>query len=170
MEWLEPKVKPFLFLDEIHLVTGLEKFARSLHERKEANLFVSGSSAKLSNKGFGSALTGRHVGLLVYPLSFKEFLLFRGVEVQPKPELAPTRERSAIARLLREHIEWGSFPQVALAGEKREVLIRYFDDVISRDIVDRYGIRKPYMLKSLARYYLTCMASPISFNKIKHSA
>jgi predicted AAA+ superfamily ATPase len=43
IEWLEPKAKPFVFLDEIHLVPGWEKFVRSLHERQEANLFVSDS-------------------------------------------------------------------------------------------------------------------------------
>ena len=71
LEWLEPKAKPFLFLDEVQLVPGWEKFVRALHERKEANLFVSGSSAKLLSKEFGTVLTGRHVGLVVYPLSFR---------------------------------------------------------------------------------------------------
>jgi len=167
IEWLEPTTKPFVFLDEIHLVPGWEKFVRSLHERQEANLFVSGSSAKLLSREFGSALTGRHVGLVVYPLSFGEFLLFKGVETGPRPELAPTRERAKIARFLREYLEWGGFPKVALVGEKREILARYFDDVISRDIAERYGIRKPDKLKSLARYYLTSISSPISFNKVK---
>jgi predicted AAA+ superfamily ATPase len=167
LEWLEPKTKPFLFLDEIHLVPAWEKFVGSLHERKEANLFVSGSSARLLSREYGSALTGRYIGLVVYPLSFREFLLFKNIEVGSKPELVPTRERAAIRRLLREYLEWGGFPQVVLASEKREILSRYFEDVINRDIVGRYAIRKPDKLRSLARYYLTSVASPISFNKIK---
>lgn len=167
LEWLEPKAKPFIFLDEIQLVPGWEKFIRAIHERNEAHVFVSGSSAKLLSKEFGSALTGRHVGLVVYPLSFREFLLFKGVELGPKPELAPTRERAKIARSLREYLEWGGFPKVVLSGEKREILTNYFDDVISRDIIERYAIRKPDKLKSLARYYLTSISSPISFNRVK---
>ena len=82
LEWLEPKSKPYIFLDEIQLVSGWEKFVRSLHERKEAVIFVSGSSSKLLSGEFGSALTGRHVGLTVFPLTFTEFLLFKGMKLE----------------------------------------------------------------------------------------
>lgn len=140
---------------------------RALHERREANLFVSGSSARLLSREFGSALTGRHVGLVVYPLSFREFLLFKNMEVGSKFEMAPTRDRATIRRHLRQYLEWGGFPQVVLASEKREILSRYFEDVINRDIVGQYAIRKPDKLRSLARYSLTRVASPISLNKIK---
>ncbi|MEW6410830.1 MAG: ATP-binding protein [Nitrospirota bacterium] len=167
LEWLEPKAKPFVFFDEVHLVPGWERVARALHERKEATLFISGSSSKLLSMEFGSVLTGRHVSLVVYPLTFREFLLFKGFELELRLELLLTRERVKISRLLREYLEWGGFPQVVLSGEKREMLTGYFDDVISRDIVERYGIRKPDKLKALARYYLTNIASPISFNRVR---
>jgi predicted AAA+ superfamily ATPase len=167
LEWLEPKARPFIFLDEIHLVPGWEKFARALHERKEATLFLSGSSAELLSREYGSALTGRHVGLVVYPLTFREFLLFKGIELEERLELLSARERARISRLLREYLEWGGFPQVVLSGEKKEMLARYFDDVIGRDVVERYAVRKPEKLKALARYYLTSIASPISFNRVR---
>ena len=54
-----------------------------------------------------------------------------------------------------------------LSDEKKEILTTYFDDIISRDVVGRYAIRKPDKLKSLARYYLTSISSPISFNRVK---
>jgi len=168
LEWLDPKERPFVFLDEVHLVPGWEKFARALHERKEATLFISGSSSKLLSREFGSTLTGRHVGMAVYPLDFREFLVFKGVDLPPKLELVPARQRAGITRLLREYLEWGGFPQVVLASrKKREMLAGYFDDVIGRDIVERYGIRKPDKLRALARYYLTNIASPITFNRIR---
>ncbi len=167
LEWLEPHSRPFIFLDEVQLIPGWEKFARALHERNDASLFISGSSSKLLSTEFGTVLTGRHVSLSVYPLNFKEFLLFRDIELQPKLELMATDHRAAVARLLREYIEWGGFPAVVLSLQKRVILTQYYEDVLSRDIVTRYKIRKPHKLKALARYYITNSSALISYNRTK---
>src|SRR3989338_6889641 len=68
LEILNPSSKPSLFLDEVQLIPGWEKFVRGLHEKNKATIFVSGSSAKLLSKEFATVLTGRHVDLKIYPL------------------------------------------------------------------------------------------------------
>lgn len=165
LEFMEPNAAPYIFLDEAQNVAGWEKFARALHERKEAKIFVSGSSSKLLSEEFGTVLTGRHVDLTVYPLSFGEFLTFKGLEIKDKMDLISKRIK--IKGLLRDFIENGAFPQVVLSGEKKEILARYFDDIVSRDVVERYNVRKAAKLRALASYYLTNVSSPISFNRIK---
>ncbi len=68
--------------------------------------------------------------------------------------------------MLRGYLESGGFPRVVLSQEKSELLSRYFDDIIFRDIAERHSIKKVDKLRSLAKYYLTNIASPSSFRKI----
>jgi hypothetical protein len=48
---------------------------------------------------------------------------------------------------------------------KRRVLISYYEDIINRDIVYRFKIKKIDQLKALTRFYLTNISSSISFNR-----
>jgi predicted AAA+ superfamily ATPase len=164
LEYLKPSEKPYIFLDEVQNILGWEKFARFLQE-KEAKVFVSGSTAKLLSSELGQTLTGRYLPIVVYPLSFKEFLYFKGVEI--KDELDMIHQKIKIKGLLREYLEFGGFPKVVLSDEKREILIRYFEDIIARDIVERYKIKKVEELRALAKYYITNISSLISFGRIK---
>lgn len=164
LEYLKPEKKPYIFLDEIQNISGWEKFARFLQE-KEARVFVSGSTSKLLSSELGTVLTGRHLPLVVYPLSFREFLYFKKVVIKDKLDLI--HKKIEIKRLLREYLEFGGFPKVVLSKDKREILVRYFEDIIARDIVERYKVKKVGELKVLAKYYLTNISSLISFGRIK---
>ncbi|GAH82715.1 unnamed protein product, partial [marine sediment metagenome] len=68
--------------------------------------------------------TGRHLDLVIFPLSFKEFLRFRNVDLSKRFEIV--NKEIEIKRLLREYIEFGSFPEVVLGGEKKQILLNYF--------------------------------------------
>lgn len=76
-------------------------------------------------------------------------------------------KRIKIRRLLRDFVEHGAFPQVVLSEGKREILVRYFDDVVGRYVVERFKVRRADKLRALASYYLTNVSSQISFNRIK---
>lgn len=69
LEIVQPTSTPDLFLDEIQNFKGWERFVRALHEKRGANIFVSGSSARLLSKELGTALTGRHIDVAVYPVN-----------------------------------------------------------------------------------------------------
>ena len=166
LEIVGPTSKPYVFLDEVQNVKGWEKFVRALHEKNEAFIFISGSSAKLLSKELGSTLTGRHVDLVVRPLSFKEFLTFNNFKFETRLEILSNKIK--IKKFLREYLSYGGFPLVVLAKEKEEILSRYFDDILTRDIAERHGIKKTDKLKILAKYYLTNISSPLSFRKIKN--
>lgn len=165
LEFMNPKEKPILFLDEVQEVIGWEKWVRTMHELGKANILISGSNAKLLSTELATLLTGRHLDLLVFPLSFKEFLLFNNIEVKDRLDIIS--KRIELNRLLRAYMELGSFPEVVLSSEKKETLLKYFEDVISRDLVKRYKIRKSEKIKALARFYLSNIASPITFNSLE---
>ena len=164
LEIVQPSTIPYLFLDEVQHIIGWEKFVRGLHEKGKAHIFVSGSSARLLSKELGSALTGRHVDIHVNPLTFIEFLYFNDLKINTKFELLSNKLK--IKQMLREYLASGGFPGVVMSGEKNEQLTRYFEDIIYRDIAERYKITKIDKLKSLGKYYLTNIASPTTFRKI----
>jgi predicted AAA+ superfamily ATPase len=164
LEIVGPTSTPSVFLDEVQHVRGWERFVRALHEKGTANVFVSGSSAKLLSKELGAALTGRHADVRVYPLTFKEFLEFNNLRIKTKLDVLSNKLR--IKQMLREYLAHGGLPRVVLSEEKSELLDRYFDDILLRDIAERYGIKKVEKLRSLAKYYLTNIASQSSFRRI----
>jgi len=86
-EIINPKGKPFLFLDEIQEVPRWEKFVRVLNERKEAHIVITGSSSKLLSKEFATLLTGRQLNFEIFPLSFKEFLKFKGINIESEKNI-----------------------------------------------------------------------------------
>jgi predicted AAA+ superfamily ATPase len=167
LEIMKPVGKPFIFLDEIQNVKGWERFVRSLNERGEAFIVISGSSSKLLSRELASVLTGRQIYLEVLPLSFREFLSFRGVEVrEAKDVLLRSLE---VKRLFREYMEIGGFPEVVLTGDsdlRTRILRSYYEDILGRDVMQRFGVKKFDKLKALARFYLTNVSSPISFRRV----
>jgi hypothetical protein len=158
------KEKPYVFLDEIQTVESWERFARGIHERKEAKLLVSGSSSKLLSEELATVLTGRQITIVLYPLSFKEFLMFKNLSVQSDIDVAT--KRTEIKRLIEEYLEYGGFPEVVLSSEKERLLLSYFETIITRDIINRFQIRDREKIKTLAKFYLTNISSHITFNKV----
>lgn len=163
-EIVGPSQKPEVFLDEVQVVPGWERFARALHDKGEARVFVSGSSAHLLSRELGTKLTGRHLDLVVYPLSFSEYLSFNGM--LPKDPLEALSNRVRIAQSLREYLSFGGFPKVVLSKEKSEILSGYFEDVVLRDVAERHGVAKVDKLRRLAKFYLAAISSKTSYRKI----
>jgi len=167
LEFLNPQEKPFLFLDEIQEVEDWEKWVRTIHELDKAKIIISGSNAKLLSRELSTLLTGRHLDLVIFPLSFKEFLRFRNVNLSKRFEIV--NKEIEIKRLLREYIEFGSFPEVALGGEKKQILLNYFEDILNKDIVRRFKIRKSKELVSLAKFYLGNISSLMTFSSLERT-
>jgi predicted AAA+ superfamily ATPase len=165
LEFLSPKGKPYIFLDEIQEVDGWEKWVRALRELKKAKIVVSGSNAKLLSKELSTLLTGIHIDLTVYPLSFEEFLFFNNFRLTNNFEVET--KQTEIKSLLRKYIEFGSFPEVVLNEQKKEILIRYYEDVMNKDLIKRYKIRKTEEVKSLAKYYFTNISNLTTFTSLE---
>ncbi|MFZ3385107.1 MAG: ATP-binding protein [Candidatus Methanoperedens sp.] len=164
LEKVKPTKKPFLFLDEIQNIPEWERFARGIHERKEARLVISGSSSKIMSAELATLLTGRNITFFAYPLSFKEFLEFKGIPATTQIEVLANRVR--IKQALDEYMEFGGFPEIVLSTDKKRILLSYFDTIITKDTIERFNIREREKIKILSKFYLTNIASPVSFQKI----
>ena len=162
MEFLAPKGEITIFMDEVQEVEGWEKWVRMMHELKKAKLIISGSNAKLLSRELGTLLTGRHLDLSVFPLSFREFLEFNGIKKTDKLDLITLE--TDIKGLLRRYIEFGSFPEVVLSDQKKEILLSYFEDLVTKDLLRRFKVKKSMELKSLVKYYLSNTSNLTTFS------
>lgn len=161
-EFLQPNEKPYIFLDEIQEVAGWEKWVRTMHELGKATLVVSGSNAKLLSRELGTVLTGRHLDIVVFPLSFAEFLNFKGVR-----DFSSTKNVSAIRGYLHEYIARGSFPALAFLQDGiQEWFLAYYDDVLEKDLIKRFKIRKTEELKALLNFYMSNISKLSTFNAV----
>ncbi len=159
--FISPTDTPYIFLDEIQEVSGWEKWVRTMHELRKAKIIVSGSNAHLLSRELGTLLTGRHLDLTVFPLSFAEYLTFNQIEV--KNTFGIVGQTAEIDGLLHKYIEAGSFPEVALSVKKTEVLLNYFDDLLTKDLLKRFRVRKTPAMKALIKYYLSNAANLVTF-------
>ena len=156
--------KPYIFLDEVQKVEGWEGFARSLVDRKEAFVVVSGSTSDLLNDNARKKLAGRHVIVNVYPLSFKEFLEFKGVKVNTEIDLI-ARE-AEIKSLFHEYLLYGGFPGIVNSSIKEQLLSSLYEDILVRDVITPCKIKESEKLRTLALYYITNSGNRIRFRNI----
>src|SRR3989344_441156 len=76
-ENLNQDKKAFIFFDEIHKKNEWESWIRKKYDLKTNDKFIiSGSSSYLLKKEYSTLLTGRNITFEIFPLNFKEFLLF----------------------------------------------------------------------------------------------
>jgi predicted AAA+ superfamily ATPase len=166
-EELHPEMagrKKYLFFDEVQNVPSWETYVRRLHDTEEAGLFVTGSSSHLLSRELATGLRGRSVSYEVFPLSFAEFLKFRGLEHVPYSRASESR----MAAALEEYLKTGGLPEVVLADEslRARILKEYVDLVFYRDLVERYGVANPMLMRRLLRHCLGHPASLFNVHKL----
>jgi len=155
----------YIAIDEAQEIEGWERFVRGLEEKCKAKIIVTGSSAKLLSSEYTTLLSGRHVEVRVFPLSFDEVLKFKGIEFDSELQLAKNLDR--IKKELVEMLNYGGFPDVVLHPEVRSELIHsYFDTVIVKDVVNRYNLRREEKIRNLAKFYISSSASRITYNSV----
>ncbi|HII30224.1 hypothetical protein COT48_05195 [Candidatus Woesearchaeota archaeon CG08_land_8_20_14_0_20_47_9] len=166
--------KAYIFLDEIHRRARWESWIRKKHDLKTKDKFViSGSCSYLLKKEYSALLTGRNLMFEIFPLSYKEFLLFKGIGINEnniKKGILLDKTRLAILKNLKEYIVLGGFPQLIFTQEeyKTKLLKQYFDDILYKDIVDRYDL-DVQKAKDLALFLITNFTSLISLRSLRNT-
>ena len=159
---------PLVVLDEVQNVPSWEKWVRKVLDLSEARVIVTGSTSSLLRSELSTLLTGRVLPVEVYPLSFREFLIFRGFSADFKRLLGKRRKVEA---LMREYLEFGGFPPVVLTEDevlKLELLRELFEGIVLRDIVYRHGFRDARAVKIVAELALSRFSSLVSVSRLRN--
>ncbi len=165
LEELKPKGKPYIFLDEIQEVENWEKWVLMMKELNKANVIITGSNAKLLGTDLATLLTGRHLDLEVFPLSFREFMQFRNLEIKDKMDIISNA--AGIKSQMNEYLQIGAFPEIILRENKKERLLAYFDDIVEKDLIQRHKIRKSEDMKSLLKFYFSNTSALSTYNSLE---
>lgn len=156
--------RPILFLDEIQVIDGWQKFARNLADKKYS-VFITGSNARMLSKEIMSVLGGRYLPVEVYPFSFKEYLSY--IEV-PFDELSltATESRARFMKAYNDYFTWGGLPESIQLPVKRNYLTSVFQKIYLGDIVQRNGISNPKLLQLMIKKLAESVMQPVSYNRI----
>ncbi|MBI2921603.1 MAG: ATP-binding protein [Planctomycetes bacterium] len=166
-EELFPQVsgrRKYVFLDEVQNAPSWETFVRRLHDTEEARLFLTGSSSRLLSREIATGLRGRSISYEVFPLSFAEFLAFRNLKSEPFSRTSESRMSAA----LEEYLEVGGLPEVVLADAelRPRILKEYVDLLFYKDLVERYKVANPRLLRLLLQHCLGHPASLVNVHKL----
>ncbi|RMD89807.1 MAG: ATP-binding protein, partial [Calditrichaeota bacterium] len=157
----------YLFFDEIQNIPYWDKSVRRIFDREpNVKLAITGSSSKLLASEISTALRGRTLSYYISPLSFKEFLRFKNVEIQTLDNIYYSPEKNKILNAFNEYLDFGSFPQVVLSEKKIQILQEYYRAIFYRDIVERYQIRQIKIFENFLKLVVQSMAGRFSYGKI----
>lgn len=157
--------KCYIFLDEIQNVENWHLVIRRYFDKKNVQLYLTGSSAKLLSIEINTNLRGRSLPLEISPYSFNEYLSAHNIKAAKKPFGQAAFD--IMHEQLLNYFATGGFPAVQsmIKNEWRETLQGYVDTVILRDIIERHNVTNVALLKYLATTLLKNAATTFSVNK-----
>lgn len=157
---LFPSTRPVVYLDEVQIVDGWEKFVRRLADQ-DYRVYVTGSNAKMLSKEIATTLGGRFVTREIYPFSFFEYLQYKGVELNENWEYS--NQQSVLVRHhFDDYFYYGGFAENINKSNKREWLNILMKKILLGDIVMRNKIREPNNILLLTKKLAESVMQPSS--------
>lgn len=156
----------WFFFDEIQNIQGWEKFVRRIYDTKTRHIFITGSNSKLLSTEIATELRGRTLSYTIYPLSLGEYLHFNNVE----KKLYPQANKSKVVHFTEKFMRNGGFPETIHFNDelRTKILQEYFNVMIFRDIIERYQVANPEILKFFIKKIFAGVTKPFSVNKTYH--
>ena len=151
----------YLFLDEIQNVKGWPLFVNRLL-RKKMHVVITGSNAKLLSGELATHLSGRNKEISLYPFSFKEFCEMKKVDTGRKTTKAEAFRRAAFD----EYLKQGGFPELFVIDDKKSYVGTLVDNILKRDIEQRYKIVYKATFEKLAHHLLNVSPTIVVSNDL----
>lgn len=163
---LYPEKKPLIYLDEIQVVDGWEKFARRLADSKY-RVMITGSNAKMLSREIATTLGGRYIPKEVFPFSFREYLEYKGIELD-RNWIYDQRACSQISNSFDHYFTNGGLAESFNLEDKREYLNSLCQKILLGDIVERNKVRNARAFRLLTRKLADSVMQPSSLSRLKH--
>jgi uncharacterized protein len=148
--------KTYVFIDEIQDIEHFETALRSLLLQEDLDLYITGSNAKLLSGDIAGYLSGRAIEIVVYSLSYPEFLVFHSLQDGDKT--------------LEMYIKYGGLPYLKNLVLEEAVVFEYikniYNSIVYRDIINRFSIRTVSFLEQLVLFLASNIGSLFSAKKI----
>lgn len=153
------KWKIFVWIDEIQEIKNWEKFINWLLAKYNENIeiFITWSNSFLLSWELATYITWRYIEIQIYPLSFKEFCIFKKSE--------ETKEN------FLEYLKYWWLPAIFRIEYSPEIIFSYlqsvYNTIILKDIVQYHKIKNINFFKDLYKFTLSNIWNIISWKSIK---
>ncbi len=159
--WAKEQMKDdeiyYFLLDEVQLLDEFVSILNGLTDKKNCDVYVTGSNAKFLSKDIATEFGGRGDEVHMYPLSFSEFMtVYEGNRYDG----------------WNEYITYGGIPMVVLAEteeQKMDMLEQLLKETYIRDIVLRNKIRNVGEMEMLLDVLSSAIGSLTNPNKLKNT-
>ncbi len=157
--------KCYLFFDEIQNVPNWPTIIRRLHDSKNAEIYLTGSSAKLLSKEISTNLRGRSLAVEIWPYSFNEFLTAKKITIDRS--LYDKKTQDKLTQHFNHYLSEGGFPEITWFEPdiQQRTLQDYLDVVAYRDIIERHQIKNPSTVKAMILSMIHNIGRPFAVNK-----
>lgn len=149
------KSKYYVFIDEVQNINEFEKAIDGLYLKKNLDLYITGSNAKLLSGELATLLSGRYIEIKMLPYSFEEFVLAynRDIDVKKKFDI---------------YLLNGGMPgnvDFIDTNLTYNYLDGIFSTVVYKDIMQRIKVSDKLLMESIIK----CLSSIVgSFTNIKN--
>ena len=118
----------YILLDEVQYINGWEEVVNTLRSNG-ANVYVTGSNAKVLSSEFSTIIAGRYAEIHLLPFSFTEFL-----------ERYPPRGEIRTEQRFNQYLTYGGMPIINIEDpprKNRAIMEGVYDSIVNRDVVSR---------------------------------
>ncbi|MDE7024744.1 MAG: ATP-binding protein [Paramuribaculum sp.] len=151
-------VNNYLMIDEVQLCPDFELTINSLHSEEKYDIYITGSNAFLLSSDLATLFTGRHIEIHVYPFSFKEHCCYFNIKDNIQHALDNYLKTGGLA---------GSYTYPNDTDKERYVRDVY-ETILIRDLVDKYRLGNPTVLKKVGDYLMDNISNISSSRNISN--
>lgn len=168
---LDLKKKAFLFLDEVQFLRSIPSVIKYLKDHYSLKCILTGSAVFYLKNLFGESLAGRKYSFDLYPLSFREFLRFKGnpVKLDELPDTVTEAMHESLSKWYNEYLLYGGFPGVALKEsfrEKEMMLDDIFTSYYQMEVVQMGDFRRINVVRDLILLLMQRSGSRLDVQKL----
>ncbi len=150
----------YVFLDEIQNVPDFQKAVRSLFEKGNIDIYLTGSNSQLQSGQWVTSIAGRYVEIKMFPLSFAEFVSVYG-------------NKYSLDKIYSDYIAGSSFPyavNIMSQNDSGIALNSYlegiYNTILLKDIIENRKFSSEGRLNRVIRFIADSIGSEISVKKI----
>lgn len=161
----------YLFLDEIQYLRNISSVIKFFVDTWKVKFFMTGSTNFYSRKVFDESLAGRKIIFELYPLTFREFLNFKGKKINIPIQTTDVSKPifDMLSNFYDEYYLFGGFPEVVLKKtieEKKKSLEDIFASFFKFEVVQLSNYRKSEVIRDLMLLLMRKTGSRLDIQKI----
>ncbi|MDA3924634.1 MAG: ATP-binding protein [Kiritimatiellae bacterium] len=169
-------------IDEIHLLKDPGRAVKVLYDQREdLRIVITGSSSFHIKNKTSESLAGRKIDYHIYPLTFSEFLVQKGIEKSFNYNIltniteAPTSSFKAkmyrfdISVLLETMLIYGQYPFLVEHANDHRYLLNFVDSLIFKDILELNLIENKRLASDMLRLLAHQIGSVINYSELASS-